>query len=44
MSLEGFGALKLPQKEIKSNLDKIWSELQSNLPEINFDDSDDKVL
>ena len=27
----------LPEKQIKSKLDEIWNEVQTNLPSINFD-------
>ena len=34
----------LPEKQMKSKLDAMWNELQSNLPVINFDDhNEDKV-
>ena len=30
----------LPEKQVKSKLNQIWSEVQTNLPSINFDDDD----
>ena len=34
----------LSEMHIKSRLNVLWSELQTNLPEINFDADDDEVL